>query len=42
MEFSLVGQNLLQAHHLEYEDIQMGMQDTEVVRGVYGPVSWTY
>ena len=42
MEFSLVGQNLLQPHHLEYEDIQMGMHETEVVRSVYGAVSWTY
>ena len=42
MEFSLVGQNLLQSHHLEYEDIQMGMQSTEVVRSVYGALTWTY
>ena len=42
LEFSLVGQNLLQPHHLEYRDIQMGMHSTEVVRGVYGAVTWTY
>jgi iron complex outermembrane receptor protein len=42
LELRLVGQNLLQPHHLEYEDWQMGMQSTEVVRGVYGMMSWTY
>ncbi|MEX0679303.1 MAG: TonB-dependent receptor plug domain-containing protein [Pirellulales bacterium] len=42
MEFSLVGQNLLNPHHLEYVDWQLGMEETEVVRGVYGMFSWTY
>lgn len=42
LELSLVGQNLLQAHHLEYKDLQMGIRSTEVVRGVYGGVTWTY
>jgi iron complex outermembrane receptor protein len=42
LEFSLVGQNLLQPHHLEYEDIQMGMHSTEVVRGVYGAMTFSH
>jgi iron complex outermembrane recepter protein len=42
MEFSLVGQNLLQPHHLEYQDWQMGLHSTEVRRGYYGMLTWTY
>ncbi|MBI3839856.1 MAG: TonB-dependent receptor [Planctomycetia bacterium] len=45
LEFSLVGQNLLNPHHLEYRDnfpATMGMHSTEVRRGVYGMVTWTY
>jgi iron complex outermembrane recepter protein len=42
LDFSLVGQNLLQAHHLEYEDWQTGLHSTEVVRGVYGMMTWKH
>lgn len=42
LEFSVVGQNLLNPHHLEYRDWQTGMQSTQVRRGVYGMVTWTY
>jgi iron complex outermembrane receptor protein len=42
LEFSVVGQNLLQPHHLEYQDWQMGLRSTEVVRGAYGMMTWTY
>jgi len=42
LEFSLVGQNLLQPHHLEYQDWQMGLHSTEVVRSYYGMMTWTY
>ncbi len=42
LDFSLVGQNLLQPHHLEYEDGQTGLRSTEVVRGVYGMLTWTH
>lgn len=42
MEASLVGQNLLNPQHLEYKDWQLGMQSTEVRRGVYAMLSWTY
>ncbi len=40
MDISLIGQNLLQPHHLEYVDWQTGLQSTEVVRGVYGMLTW--
>jgi iron complex outermembrane receptor protein len=45
LELSLVGQNLLNPHHLEYRDnfpATMGMHSTEVRRGVYGMITWTY
>ncbi|REK08656.1 MAG: hypothetical protein DWQ37_20170 [Planctomycetota bacterium] len=42
LDFSIVGQNLLQPHHLEYVDWQTGLHSTEVVRGVYGRLTWTY
>lgn len=41
-EFSLVGQNLLNPHHLEFVDVFGGMASTQVRRGYYGMVSWTY
>jgi iron complex outermembrane recepter protein len=40
MDISLIGQNLLQPHHLEYVDWQTGLHSTEVVRGVYGMLTW--
>jgi len=36
VEVSVVGQNLLEAHHLEFPD------GTEVPRGVYGKLTWRY
>ncbi len=42
LEFSLVGQNLLHNHHLEYKDNELGLVSTEVRRGYYGMMSWTY
>jgi iron complex outermembrane receptor protein len=42
MELSLVGQNLLQPHHLEFVDFQAGLVSTQVPRGVYGMITWTY
>ncbi len=42
MDISVIGQNLLTPHHLEYVDWQTGLQSTQVVRGVYGMLSWTY
>ncbi len=41
-ELSLVGQNLLNNHHLEFVDfIEGGLQSTQVRRGVYAMASWT-
>jgi len=42
IEFSFVGQNLLNPHHLEYTDYQTGIISTQVRRGYYGMVSLTY
>jgi iron complex outermembrane receptor protein len=42
LEFSLIGQNLLNPHHLEYTDFELGLYSTEVRRGVYGMMTWTY
>jgi len=36
VDVSVVGQNLLEAHHLEFPD------GTEVPRGVYGKLTWRY
>jgi iron complex outermembrane receptor protein len=42
MELSLVGQNLLQPHHLEFVDFEAALISTQVPRGVYGMMTWTY
>jgi iron complex outermembrane receptor protein len=42
LEISLIGQNLLNPHHLEYTDFELGLYDTEVRRGVYGMITWTH
>lgn len=42
VEVSLVGQNLLNPHHLEFVDVFGGMVSTQVRRGYYGMVSWAY
>ena len=42
MEISLIGQNLLNPHHLEYTDFELGLQETQVRRGVYGMMTWTH
>jgi iron complex outermembrane receptor protein len=42
MEFSFVGQNLLNNHHLEFSDIATGRIPTQVRRGWYAMVSWAY
>ncbi|MGD9722868.1 MAG: TonB-dependent receptor plug domain-containing protein [Pirellulales bacterium] len=42
LEVSLIGQNLLNPHHLEYTDFELGLFDTEVRRGVYGMITWTH
>jgi iron complex outermembrane recepter protein len=42
MEFSFVGQNLLDGHHLEFNDVIAGTIPTEVRRSWYGMLTWTY
>ena len=39
-EFSIVGQNLLQAHHLEF--VSQTTIVSEVNRGVYGQAIWRF
>ncbi len=40
-DFSLVGQNLINSHHLEFTDSQGGLVSTQVRRGVYAMATWT-
>jgi iron complex outermembrane receptor protein len=42
LEFSFVGQNLLDSHHLEFVDAISGVPPTQVRRGWYGMITWTY
>lgn len=43
LELSLVGQNLLQAHHPEQAfALSSSGMTTEVQRGVYGKVTWQF
>ena len=39
-EFSVVGQNLLEAHRREFTDIVSNAQVTEVNRGVFAQATW--
>lgn len=43
LEFSVVGQNLLNNHHLEFVDfLEGGLASTQVRRGVFAMMSWTH
>ncbi|MGB5306477.1 MAG: TonB-dependent receptor, partial [Gammaproteobacteria bacterium] len=42
LEFSLVGQNLLDSQHAEYAPDFIQTQTTEVERSVYGKVNWQF
>jgi len=42
LEVSLVGQNLLEDHHLEFRAPHTPPLSTEVERGVYGSVAWRF
>jgi iron complex outermembrane recepter protein len=42
LEFSFVGQNLLDSHHLEFVDVLSEIPPSEVRRGWYGMITWTY
>ena len=40
--FSLVGQNLLQGHHLEFEDVNGALQSSQIRRSGYAKVTWRF
>jgi iron complex outermembrane recepter protein len=42
LEFSFVGQNLLNGHHAEWGDTIGGLVSTEVKRSWYGMVTWSF
>lgn len=42
LEFSLVGQNVLDDHHLEFRPSSISTQTTEVERSVYGKITWRF
>jgi iron complex outermembrane receptor protein len=41
-EIAVVGQNLLDDHHSEFKPVFLNSLPTEVQRGVYGAVTWSY
>jgi iron complex outermembrane receptor protein len=42
LEIALVGQNLLDDQHPEFESERNDTQSTEVERGVYGKITWRF
>jgi iron complex outermembrane receptor protein len=42
VSFSLVGQNLLKNRHLEFEDVNGALQSSQIRRGGYAKVAWTF
>jgi len=42
MEFSLVGQNLLESQHSEYYEYILRTEPGEVERSVYGKITWEF
>jgi iron complex outermembrane recepter protein len=42
LELSFVGRNLLDSHHLEFVDVLSMVPPSEVRRGWYGMITWTY
>ncbi len=40
--FTLVGQNLLKDHHLEFEDVNGALQSSQIRRSAYGKVTWRF
>jgi iron complex outermembrane receptor protein len=43
LEVAVVGQNLLQTHHLEFNQfLGQPSEVTEVPRGVYGTLTWRH
>ena len=42
LELSLVGQNLLDSQHPEFDQTQIGAQSSEAQRGFYGRITWEF
>ena len=42
ISFSLVGQNLLQDHHLEFEDVNGALQSSQIKRSAYAKMAWHF
>jgi iron complex outermembrane receptor protein len=42
LEFSITGQNLLHAHHPEFNPSFLQTQRAEVERSVYGKITWRF
>lgn len=42
LELSLVGQNLLDGHHLEFDTELIETLSTEIQRSVYGALTWRF
>ena len=42
IEFSVVGQNLLQSHHFEYTPTVIQTMPVQLQRGVFGKVTWRF
>jgi len=39
---SLVGQNLLKDHHMEFEDVNGSMQSGQIKRSAYAKITWQF
>ena len=42
LELSIIGQNLLDSSHLEFASNLVDTERTEIRRGVFGKVTWTF
>jgi len=42
LELSVVGQNLLDDRHPEFNSTIVNIQNTQVQRGVYGKITWRF
>jgi iron complex outermembrane receptor protein len=42
LELALIGQNLLESHHAEFIPEYINTQPSEIVRSVYGKLTWRY
>ena len=42
VSFSVVGQNLLRDHHMEFEDVDGSMQSGQIKRSAYAKITWQF